>query len=99
MTTPYDYPPGFGGYPPQRPVPRSAGVLALLIVVLLAAAGGYFVSRWWVRGTPVTESREVTPRGELYADEKVAVKIFKDNGPSVVFITTLGERYDYRTGS
>ena len=38
------------------------------------------------------------PRGDLGADEKSTIQIFKQTNPSVVFITTLSETYDVRTG-
>lgn len=98
MTTPYGFPPGYPGYP-QRPEPvRSGGIVQLLFLIVLAGAGGYFVSQWLSRGTPVSAPRAVTPRGDLAAEENSTIQIFKQSGPSVVFITTLGERYDYSTG-
>ena len=39
----------------------------------------------------------VTPRGDLAEEEKATIAIFKQTSPSVVFITTLTERYDLRT--
>jgi S1-C subfamily serine protease len=97
MTTPFDFPPGHPAHRP-RPAPQPGGLLPVLFLVLLAGLVGFFVSRWWSRGTPVPEPRPITPRGELGADEQATIKIFKDSIPSVVFITTLEERYDYFTG-
>src|SRR5580658_7322451 len=96
MTMPFDFPPGYPGHH-HRP-PRSSGLLPVLMLVVLAGLVGFFVSRWWSRGTPDAQPRPVAPRGELGADEKATIDIFKQTVPSVVFITTLAERYDYFTG-
>jgi S1-C subfamily serine protease len=97
MPFPYsDYP----NDPPRRaPAPPRQGILPILLLILLAGLGGYFVSRWLSRGTPEATPRAVTPRGDLGADEKSNIEIFKQTIPSVVFITTLGERYDINTGN
>jgi S1-C subfamily serine protease len=95
MTTPYQFPPGYPNYP-QRP--RSNGALSFLLLIAMAAAAGFFFARWSARGTPDVQSRGVAPRGDLGADEKSTIQIFKQTIPSVVFITTLSETYDVRTG-
>jgi S1-C subfamily serine protease len=64
----------------------------------MAGAVGFLLARWSARGTPSVQTREVTPRGDLGADEKSTIQLFKQTIPSVVFITTLSETYDIRTG-
>ncbi|QOV92329.1 trypsin-like peptidase domain-containing protein [Humisphaera borealis] len=46
---------------------------------------------------PAVESRKVTPAGELAADERSTIDLFKAASPSVVYITTLQQRMDFRT--
>jgi S1-C subfamily serine protease len=95
MTTPY---PPFSGFPPppgpRQPPSGRSGLPALLIVVALAAAVGFFASRWFEHGTPAVAPRPVAPQGDLAADEKNAIQVFKQTVPSVVFITTVAERVD-----
>ena len=89
---PYSYPPP----PPYRPA-RSGSFLGTLFLLIVAAVMGYWLARWWDRGSPVAAPRPVAARGDLAEDEKATIQIFKQTNPSVVFITTLTERYDYRT--
>jgi S1-C subfamily serine protease len=44
--------------------------------------------------TPEVEPRAVTPRGELAADERATIELFRQTSPSVVYITTLSQRRD-----
>jgi S1-C subfamily serine protease len=67
------------------------------VLLIFAALIGYGLAHWWERGTPAVAPRPVTPRGDLAADEQATISLFKQAGPSVVFITTLTERFDYRT--
>lgn len=58
---------------------------------------GFVAYRWWMdRGTIASTPRAVTARGDLAEDEKSTIELFKENSPSVVFITTL--RADTRFG-
>jgi S1-C subfamily serine protease len=91
---PYQY------YQRPRPGPRYVPWLslsALLLVLLLVVAGSL---GWWYfhRGGPLLEpgaqSRAVTARGDLAADEKSTIELFKEASPSVVYITTLSMRRD-----
>jgi S1-C subfamily serine protease len=43
---------------------------------------------------PDAEPRAVTPRGELAADERATIDLFRHASPSVVYITTLAQRRD-----
>ena len=98
MTQPYAFDP-IGNYGPPRQRPsRWSGVGALLILLVVASAVGFLMARWMTRGTPAVEARPVTPRGDLGADEHATIALFKQSNQSVVFITTLAERYDLRTG-
>jgi S1-C subfamily serine protease len=67
-------------------------------ILILAFIGlGFFLYRWFSRGTPVAEQRSVTPRGDLAADEKTTIDIFREASPSVVYITTKTETLDLWT--
>jgi S1-C subfamily serine protease len=46
---------------------------------------------------PAAESRAVTPRGDLAADEKATIEVFKESSPSVVYITAADIARDYFT--
>ena len=54
-----------------------------LVTVLVAASGIVFAKQ------PLP--RTVTPRGELAADEKSTIDIFRKTSPAVVYITTLNK--------
>jgi S1-C subfamily serine protease len=64
-------------------------VLGLVAAVLL-----YQLVAGWPRlgGGPPAEPRPVTPRGDLAADEKATIELFRRASPSVVFITTLAQQ-------
>jgi S1-C subfamily serine protease len=66
-------------------VPFALGLVAALLLVQL-------VSGWPSLGAPPAEPRPVTPRGDLAADEKATIELFRRASPSVVFITTLARR-------
>lgn len=83
--------------PRQPPQPRAGGAFAILVLIVLAGAAGFFISRYFTRGTPDAQPRAVTPRGTLSEWEDDNVKVFKQTNPSVVFITTSTEQYDLRT--
>src|SRR4051795_11744622 len=82
---------------PQRQAPRPGSFPRTLVLLIFAALIGYGLAHWWERGTPAAVPRPVTPRGDLASDEQATIGLFKQAGPSVVFITTLTERFDYRT--
>src|SRR5439155_15875244 len=88
-------------YPTYQPVPPPAqprsNWLGWLVPVLCLLMG-FAIYRYWVdRGTPATEPRAVTARGDLAEDEKATISLFKTNSPSVVFITTLRQGRDFAT--
>jgi S1-C subfamily serine protease len=83
-------------YPPEpeRPQPRLAALLPLLLVVVTALL---IVQVWslWRRGAlpsrafdPTAQPRPVAPAGELAGDEKVTISLFKQASKSIVHITT-----------
>ena len=94
MTRPFDP----SDIPARYPVPRrqtSPWLLGLLLLILGGLLG------WIVAQRVVAwnaNARTVTPRGDLAADEKTTIQIFKNANPSVVFITTLAEQTDLFTG-
>jgi len=66
--------------------------------MLIGAALGIFIYRYvYDRGTPASEPRPITPRGDLAADEQATIELFRQSNPSVVFITTLTQRLDMWT--
>src|SRR4051794_16350200 len=98
--------PLFPPNPPRRAhssssSPLLAGlVLVLLVAVLAVGAGLTFV--WWrmpssrERGVnPDAEPRAVTPRGKLAEIEETNVRIYEENRPSVVHITTLVQQAQF----
>jgi S1-C subfamily serine protease len=69
----------------------------MVSVLLLAVAGIMLQSAGYLPGfggRAAKESRPVTPRGDLSADEKSTIEIFREASPSVVHITTLAHRRD-----
>jgi S1-C subfamily serine protease len=96
----YGFPPS-AAYPPGPPAPpppprRNAG-LPILTLILGLLVGGLVFRYVLNRGTAATDSRPVTPAGDLAADEKNNVELFKKLSPSVVYITTLTQRRDLWT--
>jgi S1-C subfamily serine protease len=82
------------------PVPRRRGWGKLLImaaVLVGVAAAGALVGRQWptsIFAQPQAASRPVTPRGDLEAEEKSTIELFRQASPAVVHITTLAVRQD-----
>jgi S1-C subfamily serine protease len=77
----------------SQPPSCLAPLLALLIAVVVVVAGLYLYRLWRPHGEPGIEpnyqERAVTPRGDLTELEKTNIRIYKENRPSVVHITTL----------
>lgn len=76
--------------PPRHSSPWTylGPILALLLIV---TGIGWFVARYFGLGPlhdPNAEPRAVQARGDLAADEKSTIELFKKASPSVVFITT-----------
>lgn len=83
--------------PDRRSRWSTSQILILLGIFLLL---GYEVAKWsspWFR-SPAAEPRAVTPAGELGADEKSTIQVFRQTSPSVVYITTLAPRANVWTG-
>jgi S1-C subfamily serine protease len=86
----------FGYAPQSQRYPQRSSAWPL-IVSLLLLIGGLGLFAWqvgWIRWvTPDTDPnavpRAVTARGDLAADEKSTIELFKTAAPSVVYITTL----------
>ncbi len=87
--------------PPEPPYPRvhpPRPQISPLVPMLIGAALGIFIYRYvYDRGTPASEPRPITPRGDLAADEQATIELFRQSNPSVVFITTLTQRLDMWT--
>lgn len=69
-----------------RPFPTVA--LALLVAALLFSPS----CRRLKPAAPEPTPRPVTARGDLAADEKATIELFREASPSVVFITSLARR-------
>jgi S1-C subfamily serine protease len=78
-----------GPYP--RPRRRRFWPVALLLFLSLLALQVLFLRRARFAG-PAAAPRVVGARGDLAADEKATIALFKSASPSVVFITTLARR-------
>ena len=85
--------------PPRRRPPRPPALFlpVLISVAVLGAALGIGLYRWLGFGRPAAVSREVSPRGDLAESEKSTIRLFKNAGPSVVFVTTLNRRFNLLT--
>jgi S1-C subfamily serine protease len=74
---------------------------SLTIVIALAALGGVLLRDSWVGGAslndPRASPRAVTSRGELSADEKSTIALFRQASPAVVNITAIGVQRDFFT--
>lgn len=76
---------------PRRP--STSGVKWGVLIGLLLAV----LALWGLRSSgrrPAAEPRAIMPRGDLAADEKSMIEIFRQASPSVVHITTLAVRQD-----
>jgi S1-C subfamily serine protease len=83
-----------------RPAPRAntwSGVGWILLLIVAVAGVAYFVGGWGRRGAvndPNAVPRTVAARGDLAADEKATIELFKESSPSVVYITTASVQRD-----
>ena len=90
--------PRAGNSRPGQPAPTGTTVPAWLVAVLLITISvlllrnAGFIPGFSPHGA--TQSRPVTPRGDLADDEKSTIEIFRKASPSVVHITTLTHRRD-----
>jgi S1-C subfamily serine protease len=97
------------GYRPPTPpvryivapsVARRSMLPVIVVSLVLGAAAGLLAFRYIaVRETPAPESRTVTPAGELAAEEKSTIQLFRNASPSVAFITTVQQRVNVFTRS
>jgi len=81
--------------PPPRT--RASQTVYVLLSVLLLAVAGLLV--WAVLDrsrvqapVPSNDPRAVIPRGDLAANEKATIELFREVSPSVVHITSIGRR-------
>jgi S1-C subfamily serine protease len=93
MASGYDYRYGDRG---GRPSGGLAGVVVFVLLLLAMGAIGLFVGRRWpLRDSGVdAQPRAVVARGDLAADEKSTVELFRQVAPSTVHITTVAVRQD-----
>lgn len=69
---------------PRRAARTPLVVLVVLNIMLLIAVATLLLAQ----ATPTAEPRVVTPRGELGADERATIELFRNARESVVFIST-----------
>jgi S1-C subfamily serine protease len=85
--------------PPQRPA-NGPNLLSLVTFLLSLAAFSlvfFYGIGTWSHGSlfqPSAQPRPVEARGDLAADEKSTIELFKNASPSVVYITTLAVQRD-----
>ena len=81
--------------------PRSRAINYLWPALAIAAAVLFITKGAWLNGAalndPKAAPRTVTPRGELRAEEKLNIALFKQASPAVVNITVLGVERDMFT--
>lgn len=90
--------PGMEPYPPPAPQPYQPPRRTPLLPMMVAAIVGVLIYRYvFLSGTPALDPRPVTARGDLAADEKANIELFKASAPSVVYITTAVQRLNLWT--
>ena len=92
-------------YPPPPPESREPAslrklvpLLAFLVLVMLVVQVWTMFGRRGIPSAaldPTAEPRPVAPAGDLAADEKATIELFKQSSRSVVHITTLALARDY----
>jgi len=72
----------------------SSGRVSPLVLYLLLALGGWLLYQNFQLGRldPGARPRAVTARGDLAADEKNTIEVFRNAAPSVVYITSIALR-------
>jgi S1-C subfamily serine protease len=83
---------------PGSPEQVLRGIRSLLIILAIIFSLAWLLPRLetlWLSLT--SEPRAVTPRGDLSDREATNIEIFRQAGPSVVYITTLTERINLLT--
>jgi S1-C subfamily serine protease len=95
-------------YAPQAPVPPrrpSPSLFQLLPLIVLIVAAVLVVRLWMANYTsvpsreldPTAKPRPIAPAGDLAADEKATIDLFRQSSPSTVHITTseVGRGIDF----
>lgn len=78
--------------PQGSPAPRNfyRRTSILLSVLSLTLVWQVLGPRWRKLIDPDAQPRAITPRGDLAADEKSTIELFKQASPAVTYITTVG---------
>lgn len=80
---------------------RWSKLAAFLGSIVIAGAAVFYAGEVWLNGAtlndPRAQPRAITPRGELAAEEKSTINLFRKASPSVVNITTLEVAQDLFT--
>ncbi|HXE56333.1 MAG TPA: trypsin-like peptidase domain-containing protein, partial [Tepidisphaeraceae bacterium] len=102
MTAPFNFsnPQGQPDYP-TRPRRSGSPGLLLFLILLIGVLLGWLISRAIFNHENATvgaQPRTVAPRGDLGAEEKTNVQIFKQTSPSVVYINTTTEQVNWFSG-
>ncbi|HJM82941.1 MAG TPA: trypsin-like peptidase domain-containing protein [Nitrospinota bacterium] len=69
----------------------------LVLLLIIGATFYWYMTKPVPMNDPETKPRLVTARGDLAADEKNSIDVFKLSSPSVVYITTMATRTDLFT--
>lgn len=80
--------------PPSAPRARRWLIILVVVNIMLLAA---VASLLLLQSAPVAVPRTVTPRGDLAADEKATIDLFRNARDSVVFISTSRRVTDFWT--
>lgn len=80
--------------PARVRVPRTIVILLIVMNALLLSAVAALLL---MQSAPVAEPRVVTPRGDLAADERATIDLFRNARDSVVFISTRQRVADFWT--
>src|SRR5262245_55742295 len=87
--------------PATRSASRRSVRTYLWAAMALAALAVLFYKQPWVGSAslndPRAASRSITPRGDLAADEKSTIALFRQASPGVVNITAIGVQRDFFT--
>lgn len=82
---------------PQPAPARSTRIWVAALVVVNVMLIAAVASLLFMQATPVAEPRTVTARGDLAADEKATIALFRNARESVVFISTRQRVADFWT--
>ena len=84
--------------PPRQPLSALVPVLVVLVAILIVVQVWTLMSRRQMPSfalDPTAQPRPIAPAGELAADEKATINLFKQSSVSVVYITSTAIGRDF----